>query len=245
MLEAAGARLITFDRPGGGRSDPLPGRRIGVRRCRRRRDRGGLGTRAVRDGRFLGRRVVRARHRGVVPRPRHGERGRSGAAPIDAEGLDFTAGMTDTGTPAADHEVQTRRAELLGTWSRTAGRSSPTPMQPSWGSWRRGRKPTGGVASPNRATHRRGMAECVRVSAEGWFDDSIAFHRPWGFDVAGIDVPVAIWHGREDTAAPIAHARWLAGHIEGCTLHELDGGHYAAYDELPTILDWLVSHAET
>ena len=88
-----------------------------------------------------------------------------------------------------------------------------------------------------------GMAECVRVSANGWLDDSIAFYRPWGFDVTKITAPVAIWHGREDTAAPIGHGRWLAEQIPGCELHELDGAHYAAYLALPEILHWLASHA--
>ena len=85
-----------------------------------------------------------------------------------------------------------------------------------------------------------GMAECVRVSADGWLDDAIAFYRPWGFGVETIGVPVSIWHGQDDTAAPISHARWLAQRIPRCDLHELDGGHYAAYAAIPHVLNWLV-----
>jgi pimeloyl-ACP methyl ester carboxylesterase len=87
-----------------------------------------------------------------------------------------------------------------------------------------------------------GMAECVRRSPEGWLEDSIAFARPWGFDVSAIAVPVGIWQGRDDTAIPLAHAQWLAERIPQAELHELDGGHYAPYVRLPEILRWLVSH---
>lgn len=88
-----------------------------------------------------------------------------------------------------------------------------------------------------------GMAACVRESAEGWLDDSIAFASPWGFDVAEIVVPVGIWQGREDTASPITHARWLAARIPHAELHELDGGHYAPYLLFPEILRWLAERA--
>ena len=86
------------------------------------------------------------------------------------------------------------------------------------------------------------MAECVRRSADGWLDDSAAFASPWGFDPATIAVPVEIWHGRDDTASPLAHARWLAARIPGAELHELDGGHFAPLLRLAGILGGLRSY---
>ena len=41
------------------------------------------------------------------------------------------------------------------------------------------------------------------------------FLSPWGFDVSSITVPVQLWHGEDDVAAPLAHGRWLAAHIPG------------------------------
>ena len=49
----------------------------------------------------------------------------------------------------------------------------------------------------------------------GWWDDWAAFLSPWGFDVSSITVPVQLWHGEDDVAAPLAHGRWLAAHIPG------------------------------
>jgi pimeloyl-ACP methyl ester carboxylesterase len=48
-----------------------------------------------------------------------------------------------------------------------------------------------------------------------------AGRRPnWpGFDPAVTQVPVALWHGLRDTAAPPGHSRWLADHIPHATAH--------------------------
>jgi pimeloyl-ACP methyl ester carboxylesterase len=169
----------------------------------------------------------------------------SGAAPIDAEGLEFTAGMTDTNASMAEDQKPGDRATAL---------ADMEPIRQEI------------LAGPEKALRRfaeefpqsdrdalalreircpiaEGMAECVRLSGEGWLDDSIAFARPWGFAVSVIETPVGIWHGRDDTAAPISHARWLAAHIPSAELHELEGGHYAPYLAIRESLRWLAARA--
>jgi hypothetical protein len=37
------------------------------------------------------------------------------------------------------------------------------------------------------------MAEGLRPGVDGWVDDDLAFVRPWGFDLAAIEVPVPVW----------------------------------------------------
>jgi pimeloyl-ACP methyl ester carboxylesterase len=54
---------------------------------------------------------------------------------------------------------------------------------------------------------------------EGWWEDWSASFLPWGFDLASIQAPVALWHGLRDTAAPPGHSRWLAAHIPHATAH--------------------------
>ncbi|WP_028637450.1 alpha/beta fold hydrolase [Nocardioides sp. URHA0032] len=57
-------------------------------------------------------------------------------------------------------------------------------------------------------------------------DDGIAAVAPWGFDLADIRVPVAIWQGRQDAMVPFAHGEWLAAHVPGAEAHLFeDQGH--------------------
>lgn len=45
--------------------------------------------------------------------------------------------------------------------------------------------------------------------------------RPWGFDVAELRVPVRVWHGEEDDSIPPLMGRRLAATIPGAVLHLL------------------------
>ena len=53
-------------------------------------------------------------------------------------------------------------------------------------------------------------------------DDGLAAVSPWGFDLAGISVPVAVWQGREDAMVPYAHGEWLVAHVPGARAHLFD-----------------------
>jgi pimeloyl-ACP methyl ester carboxylesterase len=243
VLEAAGARLITYDRPGGGGSSPRPGRRVadlkddvrliadafGLERFGTMGISGGgafaLGTAALLPDRVFAAAVL------------------SGAAPIDADGLDFREGMSETNVRAADEQEDVDRAAALSEMEpiRRAILADPRKALLRFAD-EFPQADRDALASPEILVPiTEGMAECVRESAEGWLDDSLAFARPWGFDVGGISAPVGIWQGRDDTATPVGHARWLARRIPNAELHELEGGHYAPYLAFEDALGWLLS----
>jgi pimeloyl-ACP methyl ester carboxylesterase len=71
-----------------------------------------------------------------------------------------------------------------------------------------------------------GLRQALRGGVGGWFDDDMAFLRPWGFELDEITVPVALWHGSADVMVPPGHGRWLAGRVPGASVHFEEGeGH--------------------
>jgi pimeloyl-ACP methyl ester carboxylesterase len=66
-----------------------------------------------------------------------------------------------------------------------------------------------GFAGDMAAEMRRALARGL----DGWIDDDLALTRHWGFEVAEMRVPVAIWQGDEDLMVPPSHGAWLAAHI--------------------------------
>jgi pimeloyl-ACP methyl ester carboxylesterase len=170
----------------------------------------------------------------------------SGAAPIDAGGLEFGEGMTETNVRAAEGDQGDDRAATLAEMEpiRQAIQADARAVLMEFaGEFPQADRDVLDAAPEILAAITEGMAECVRVSSEGWLDDSTAFASPWGFDVGSISVPVGIWQGRDDTATPIGHARWLTDRIRGAELVELDGGHYAPYVRFADALAWLVALA--
>ena len=74
----------------------------------------------------------------------------------------------------------------------------------------------------------------------GWFDDALAFCGDWGFDVAGIEAPVLLWHGERDVFSPADHSRWLARRIPRASLViEPGSAHFGALVVLPFVLEWI------
>jgi pimeloyl-ACP methyl ester carboxylesterase len=85
--------------------------------------------------------------------------------------------------------------------------------------------------------------EALRESYWGWFDDDMAFIRPWGFELDTIRVPVHVWQGRHDRMVPFSHGQWLASHIPTARPHLFDDeGHLSlAVTRFGDILDELVA----
>lgn len=86
------------------------------------------------------------------------------------------------------------------------------------------------------------VPEVYRQGAEGIVADMVVLTGPWGFDPAGIRVPTGIWHGEKDVNVPPAMARYLAGAIPGSRLHMFpDEGHLMYLNHWPEIVKSLIS----
>jgi pimeloyl-ACP methyl ester carboxylesterase len=151
----------------------------------------------------------------------------AGVGPSDAPDLDFLAGMApenveEFGLAMHDHDgllafVRRGAADML----------EATPEQVA--------DVLGGLAPPvDRAVLTGAFAEffaesdreAFREGVWGWYDDDLAFVRPWGFDLDGIRMPVDVWQGTLDAMVPAQHGPWLVEHLPTARPHLLDGeGH--------------------
>lgn len=242
LLTRLGVRLISYDRPGYGGSDPHPHRAVadaaadiaavadafGIEHFAVAGYSGG-GPHALAAAALLPERVTRC---AAV----------AGPAPIDAHGLDFFEGMSAGNVEEFDAALAGR--ETLAAALEPVADAARDDVYALLAALK--------ADLPDVDAHMldrpdvdqmlaTSIAEGLRPGAQGWIDDDLAFCAPWGFDVAAIAVPVGIWHGSEDTLVAASHAAWLAGAISGAEGHLVVGaGHLGMLDQLAEVYAWLL-----
>jgi pimeloyl-ACP methyl ester carboxylesterase len=246
-LNERGVLLISFDRPGYGRSDRLPRRTVAdiVPDVEAIADSLGLEKFAVlgRSGGGPHALACAARLPGRVTRAA----ALVSLAPSEELGDAWFDGMAESNVAvyrmaAKDPEALSARL-MRATEEITADPASHiavlTPEMPE--ADRRI------VADGNvRALLEQNFFEGLRTSAEGWIDDVLAFAAPWGFEVSEIQVPVYLWHGGQDVFSPVAHTQWLADHIKDAqTEFPPDRAHFGALEMVPAVLSWLSGKTST
>jgi pimeloyl-ACP methyl ester carboxylesterase len=60
------------------------------------------------------------------------------------------------------------------------------------------------------------FVEACRQGPRGPVRDLALIGRPWGFDLASLKVPVALWQGEQDRNVPSLHGQYLASVISDC-----------------------------
>ncbi len=240
-----GIRLIAYDRPGYGGSTPHPERTVadcaedaraivdalGIERFAVWGISGG-GPHALACAGVLSERVVAA---ATLASP----------APFDAEGLDWFA---DTGEEnveddklilsypeAARAKIARDRLEFFETTAPDPAGSHPTLFSPVDAA-----ALTHELADYFAERNRVGLAPGI----EGWWDDSVALLRPWGFSLDAIQVPVMVWHGRQDWMVPFRHGEWLALRLPTADAYlNDDDGHLTLFqNRVPAVHAWLLDH---
>ena len=227
-----GIRWVSYDRPGYGGSTPQPGRDIasaavyvaaiadalGIETFAVMGHSGGA-PHALACGALLPARVC-----GVVSM--------AGLAPFDADGLDWFAGMADSGVAslraaAAGRDAKERHQAAGEEYDPEFTPTDLAALEGDWG-W------LGSVVGP-----------ALVAGPGGLIDDDLAYVRPWGFDPAHLDAPTLVLHGGEDRVVPSTHGEWLA---RRCPASELrlssSDGHISILTLAPAALDWLRAHAE-
>jgi pimeloyl-ACP methyl ester carboxylesterase len=242
VLYELGVRLISFDRPGYGRSERLDSRRVAdvvpdveAIADELRLDqfavigRSGGGPHALACAALLPERVTRA---GALV----------SLAPRDAEGLDWFEGMADSNvlaytTAANAPEMLTARLIATAATIRADPSSHVTALGPEMQESDRRVLADIGIRKKLVENYK----EALSGSPDGWIDDVLAFCAPWGFDLTAIRVPVRLWHGEKDVFSPVAHTQWLAEQIPGALMEISPGAaHFEALVAVPDLLSWLI-----
>lgn len=84
--------------------------------------------------------------------------------------------------------------------------------------------------------------DALAGGGDGWFDEGYARAHDWGFELADIDMPVLVFHGRKDTWVEPDNATRLAAAIPKAQLRLTDDdGHLSLVNRLPEVTDWLLS----
>jgi pimeloyl-ACP methyl ester carboxylesterase len=234
-VTAAGLRVITYDRPGYGRSSRHHGRRVvdcvadvaviadqlGIERFAVTGGSGG-GPHALAVGARLPERVMQVACD-------------VGGAPYDAPDLDWFDGMDQVNIKEfgwALHGEQTLTRELEREASDILVRLEHDPTAALAGIQLSGAD-RAVLADPTvRESFGNSTREMFAQGAAGWIDDDLAFITPWGFDVEELRVPVEIRYGATDVLVPPAHGDWLAAHIQHATVVvDQGGGHLSTPDQ--------------
>jgi pimeloyl-ACP methyl ester carboxylesterase len=231
VYQRAGARVITYDRPGYGGSTRLPGRQVSHAAADvvSIADRLGLGQFAVCgiSGGGPHALAVAACHRDRVRRCATVV----SLGPYAVPGLDFFAGMS-----AEDrHEFA---------WAEQGEQALVEHVVPGLMSWidtLDTEKPPEGMTDWVRRMLLQAFREALAPGPGGFVDDFRTFLQPWGFDIAEVAAPTRIMVASEDETS-LAHGRWLARHIPGAQLVIAPGGHLGPRDkEEELLIAWLAS----
>jgi pimeloyl-ACP methyl ester carboxylesterase len=242
--ERRGIRLIAYDRPGYGGSDPAPGRTVvdAADDIAAIADALGVERYAVYGGSGGG---PHALANAVHPDRVVAVAALASVAPWGVDGLDWLDGMGQDNLDefAATLEGEESLRRYLGEQREAMLGGSPEEIASALESL---------LCPPDRACLTGELAryfydqvaEALRNGVDGWADDDFVFVMPWGFELEEINVPVQVWHGAQDQFVPVAHGCWLAARIPGAEEHiYAEDGHLTLQiARVGDVHDWLLRH---
>ncbi len=242
-VAAAGLRLVTFSRPGYGASTPRPVTgewpvpiSADVDDTVALLDHLGLGDFVTLGWSGGGPRALACA--ATLPGRCRAAASLAGVAPVDSPGLDWSRGMGPENVRDFEAAVAGRKAyaSIASEQAEELALVTADDIVAALGGLIDEVDTaalTGDFARHTAATFRHAMAQ----GPGGMIEDTLQIVRPWGFDVADIRVPVAVWQGAHDKMVPFAHGTWLAAAIPGARVHLFDDeGHLSLVDRLDEIL---------
>jgi len=237
-----GLRLISYDRPGYGGSTPQPGRSVADCAADVRAICSELGIERLAMWGISGGGPHVLACAALLPDLVTAAASLASPAPLDAEGLDWFAGMGELNAEdarlflrdrqAARVKLESDREEILATSAADMADALRTLLSPT-----------------DAAVLKDALAEYfvyrdqegLAPGGQGWWDDTVAESSPWGFELSAISVPVLLMHGQHDRFVPFGHGQWLAARIPGveARLFDDDGHLTLLTNRIPEVHSWL------
>jgi len=152
-----------------------------------------------------------------------------GAAPMQAQGLDFFAGM----------DAEARRDWALPLQGEEA-------IERDWLEvldWVEGGMPELETDDEDRAMLVQAFQEAARQGSGGFVDDWLSLASDWGFPLEAVRAPTKLMMARADSI-PAAHGDWLVRRLPNAELLWVDGGHFGPRDEPEMELMAWVGHGD-
>jgi pimeloyl-ACP methyl ester carboxylesterase len=94
-----------------------------------------------------------------------------------------------------------------------------------------------------RSVMRESFVEAVRQGVRGWADDDLAFAKSWGFEPEDVHAEVRLWQGELDVLAPRTHGEYVASRLPNARFELLEGGGHFLDEQWDVVLDWLSASA--
>ena len=244
MYERHGVRMVAYDRPGYGRSDPQLGRSVadaaadiaaiadelGFERFAVVGGSGGA-PHALACGALLGDRVVRV---GALVTP----------APSDSPDFDFFTDLAEINVKEFGAAVQGREAIEAHLQAYVDElRRDPHAVVEEISSELPDRDREILSRPEVREVLIDSFGESVRQGTRGWADDDLAFAKPWGFDLEDVESETRLWQGELDVLAPHSHGEYVASRLPNARFELLEGGGHFLDEEWAIVLDWLAAPA--
>jgi len=227
-----GIRWVSHDRPGYGGSTPRPGRNLASTAA---------DVAAIADALDIDELAVMGHSGGgshalacaaLLPDRVLGAVCIAGLAPVQAEGLDWFAGMA--ASAAAKLEAAGRGRAALEDHA-DANDFDPEQFTPA-------DHAALGDAWSWLATVAQ---KAIDDGGCGSVDDELAYVTPWGFDPEQVRTPVLFLHGEQDRIVPASHSRWLAHRCRSADLWlRPEDGHVSVLNAADAAVDWLVRAAD-
>jgi pimeloyl-ACP methyl ester carboxylesterase len=242
--ESKGIRLIGYDRPGYGGSTAHPGYTVASQAEDVRAIAETLGHDRIGIWGISGGGPYALGCAALLPDLAVAVAAVASLAPYGVEGFDYFAGMGESNVESfklffSDPEASRRhlreaREEVLAATPEQFTEILKDLLSPA-----DAEALTGDLARWNTETNQVALSP----GEQGWWDDGAAHLTSWGFDLRDIQVPVKIWHGRQDRMVPVQHGQWLAANIPGAEADISDrDGHLTMHGRVGEIHDWLLQH---